>query len=90
VEPTEPLDIGIVRNPATIIQRNYLKDRQVFNVEILPAWAFNCWPPPSVTTLGRNRDLENPVALMREQLVGILDLIEPEAMRDERAKINVP
>jgi hypothetical protein len=28
-----------------------------------------------------------PVALMRKQIVGLLDLVELEAMRDERAKI---
>lgn len=38
---------------------------------------------------GRDSHLENPVALMREQVVGLLDLVELEAMRDERAKIDL-
>jgi hypothetical protein len=52
--------------------------------------------PPGYSTVGGyargfprgDGDLENPIALMREQIVGFLDLVELEAMRDERAKIN--
>jgi hypothetical protein len=41
----------------------------------------------AVVSLGRDGNLENPIALMGEQVVGFLDLVELEAMRDERAKI---
>ena len=46
------------------------------------------WADVPVVSLGGDGDLENPVTLMREQIVSLLNLVELEAMRNERAKIN--
>lgn len=48
------------------------------------------WAGTPKVSLGGDGDLENPVALVGEQIVGLLDLVELEAMRDERAKVNPP
>jgi hypothetical protein len=40
--------------------------------------------------LGRDSHLEDPIPLMGEEVVGLFDLVELVAMRDERAKINLP
>lgn len=37
---------------------------------------------------GRDGDLQHTIALVREQIVGLLDLLELEAMRHQTAKIN--
>ena len=51
--------------------------------------SFQAYAPRPVVSLGRDSHLENPVALVREQIVGLLDLVLLVAMRDERAKINL-
>lgn len=40
--------------------------------------------------LGRDRDLEDAVALRAEELIRLLDAFQREAMRDQRAQIDTP
>ena len=40
--------------------------------------------------LGRDSHLEDPIPLMGKEVAGLSDLVELVAMRDERAKINLP
>jgi hypothetical protein len=43
-----------------------------------------------VVSLGRDSHPEDPIPLMGEEVVGLFDPVELVAMRDERAKINLP
>ena len=75
----EQWGMGSVRDPVSVTPDNLSREYTSFQP---------CAPEP-VVYLGRDSHLENPVALMHEQVVGLLDLVELEAMRDERAKIDL-
>jgi hypothetical protein len=57
---------------------------------ILPIHQFSTVRFRPVVSLGRDSHLEDPIPLMAEEVVGLLDLVELLAMRDERTKINLP